>query len=305
MANERAFFLGHYIAQTGYELLLADMLWYPKDRMAIVNHMIASRVEGVILSGPPSLESPVNSAVLKRFAEANIPTVLVSSASVKETPTVNSDFAGGFYRLAQHLIEVGHRRLTLLLSAHPESSWHGVLRCRGFTQAIQDAGGVVRAPEAVESYRKAWDGDSLQGEVLYYSGPTKGPFSAFDLPQEAMNTLLDRGYTADAILASNDDWAAGVISVCLRRGIDVPRQLAVTGFDNSNLGKLCVVPITTASQESDETCRIAVELLLKRMAGSEEAHADIILASPIIIRESSGGGLHGLGRRKIERQQAL
>jgi len=114
---------------------------------------------------------------------------------------------------------------------------------------------------------------------------------AFDLPQAAMERLLDQGFSADAVMASNDEWAASVVSVCLRRGIDVPRQLAVTGFDNSAIAKLSPVPITTASQQNEEACRLAVDLLMRRMNGSVEKDSHMVIPCPIIIRASSGGGM--------------
>ena len=291
VANERAYYLGRNIIKTGYELLLADSLWYPPNVPTRIDHMISSRVEGFIFSGPSSVESGFNSAILKQLGEAHIPTVLVSSSSVKGVSTVNSDFADGFYQLTRHLLDVGHRRLTLLLASHPESYWHGVKRLEGFVRAIQEAGGQVRPPTSVNEYRNVWNGGGIQGEVLYSTDASKGPFCSFDLPQDAMEKLLDNGFTADALLASNDEWAAGVISVCIRRGVDVPRHLAVTGFDNSNIAKLSPVPITTASQQSEETCRIAVDLLVKRMQGLEETDSDILLPCPIIIRASSGRGM--------------
>lgn len=301
VAHERAYYLGHYISQTGYDLLLADVTWYQKNPVSMVNYMIDSRVEGIVFSGPSAIDSPENMQLLDRMEKANIPVVFISSESVKGIPTINADFADGFYQLTKHLISNGRRRLTLLLSGHPESAWHGVHRWKGFTKAIEEAGGEVRPPMAVNEYLKAWTGDSLQGEVVYSTADIGSRFSPFDSPQYIMEQLLDRGFSSDALVASNDDWAASAISVCIRRGIDVPGELAVTGFDNSNIAKLSPVQITTASQQSDDACRLGIDLLVKRMNGAKETTASILIPCPIIIRESSGGNLKSRARHSTKK----
>lgn len=291
VANERALHLGRFIMKTGYEIWLADSLWLPANSDTLLDRLFAARVEGFVFSGPSGLDSDANSQIIAQLTEANVPIVGLSAPAAKNVTTVNADFAGGFDQLAKHLIEIGHRRLTLLLAQHPASSWHGVQRQAGFIKAIQKAGGQVAPPVAVQDYRPRWSGKGLQGEVIYATDTSREPFMAFDIPQSTMERLLDHGFSADAVMASNDEWAASVISVCLRRGLDVPRQLAVTGFDNSAISKLSPIPITTASQQNEEACRIAVDTLLRRMQGSEEADSNITIPCPIIVRASSGGGM--------------
>lgn len=287
VVNERAHFLGQYIAKTGYELLLSDVLWHPKGTEAIVDHMLASRVEGVVFSADSSLERGVIQQIFARFRKTNIPVVCVSHEPIKGISVVNSDFAKGFRSLTEHLIENGHRRLSLLLASRPEHTWHDPLRVAGFTQAIESAGGRVADATSVGSYRSKWKGTGIQGEVLYYAGKMDTIFAPSRAPQKAMEILLDAGFDSDALLASNDEWASSAVSVCLRRGISVPDQLAVTGFDDSDLATLCPVPLTTVSQQSDETCRIAVEILMKRLQGGNDPGQTIILPCRLVVRSSS------------------
>ncbi len=287
VVNERAHFLGQYIAKTGYELLLSDVLWHPKGTESIVDHMLASRVEGVIFSAGASLDRSINHRIFERFRKANIPVVCVSHEPTKGIPVVNSDFAEGFRLLTEHLIESGHRRLTLLLACHPAHTWHDPLRLAGFTEAIEDAGGRVSSAVAVDRYKPEWKGKGVQGEVLYYTGQQDSIFSPSLAPQHAIGMLLDSGFSSDALVASNDEWASSAVSVCLRRGISVPGQMAITGFDDSDLASLCPVPLTTVSQQSDETCRIAIELLMKRMQGGQDRAQNVVLPCRLIVRSSS------------------
>jgi len=287
VVSERAHFLGQYIAKTGYELLLSDVLWHPKGTQTIVDHMLASRVEGVVFSAGGSLEREVIAQIFARFRRANIPVVCVSHESMEGISVVNSHFAEGFRSLTEHLIENGHRRLSLLLASRPNHTWHDPLRLAGFTQAIKAAGGRVAEARPVESYRSKWKGAGIQGEVLYYTGKMDTIFAPSRAPQKAMEILLDAGFNGDALLASNDEWASSAVSVCLRRGIGVPDQLAVTGFDDSDLATLCPVPLTTVSQRSDETCRMAVEILMKRLQGSNDPAQTIVMPCRLVVRSSS------------------
>jgi LacI family transcriptional regulator len=287
VVNERAHFLGQYIAETGYELLLSDVLWHPKGTEAVVDHMLASRVEGVVFSAGASMDRSVNHRIFDRFRKANIPVVCVSHEPTKGIPVVNTDFAEGFRLLTEHLIASGHRRLSLLLACHPEHTWHDPLRLAGFTEAIENAGGRVAPAVAADHYKPEWKGRGIQGEVIYYTGAQDSIFSASQAPQHAVGMLLDAGFNSDALLASNDEWASSAVSVCLRRGISVPGQMAVTGFDDSDLAVLCPVPLTTVSQQSEETCQIAVDLLMKRMRGGQDRAQTVVLPCKLIVRSSS------------------
>jgi len=297
VASERAMHLGTLIRNTGYDLLLADTLWYANEADVIIDHMLASRVEGFIVSGPSFLESFEHTSVFHKLAKTDLPMVLISSKPISGVPTINSDFAAGFTALTDHLISVGRKRLTLLLAAPPDSVWHGSRRVIGFTDAIKEHGGKVLPPRSICEYRPLWGSEELQGEILYHAGPISQLASPLTLPQEAMEALLNRGYQGDAVLASNDEWALAVVSTCMRRGIDVPRDIAVTGFDNSDLASVSPVRITSALQQSEIACRIAVEQLVSRMTGKAISAGETLVPCPIVIRESSGGGILSLRHR--------
>ncbi len=290
VVNERALWLGRAIAETGYELLLSDLQWHSSSSvLALVRHMIASRIEGFIFSGGIPFDDRESHTLLHLIAEAGIPAVLISAPHLPGIPAVNADFETGFYDLTRHVIGTGRRRLTLLLSAHPESWWHGVSRHRGFCRAIQAAGGSVSEPLPISAYRQPrWrDDDSLQGEVLFYDGEPGGLYQPFTPSQMAMGHLLDHRFGTQGLIVTNDEWAFGAISVCLQRGIDLPRAFAVTGFDDSALATAGPLPITSASQQSEETCRVVVQELMQRMAGESSGSRDLLIPCPVVVREST------------------
>ncbi len=286
--NERAIHLGHSLAKTGYDLLLADWLWQTHDNiLSLVRHMLASRIEGFIFSGSGGQDDPTTRTIFQTLQEAEIPSVFISSPSLPDVPAVNADFEGGFYALTRHLLSTGRRRLTLLLASAPEAQWHGALRHRGFCRAIEEAGGRVREPALFGQYSPQWR-SGIEGEVIFCDQPiAKGYNDIFTRPRTIMSHLLDHGFETDGLLATNDEWAAAAIAICIARGVAIPEAFAVTGFDNSYLSTLGPVPITSASQESEATCQLAVDLLLARMKGERPEARNYLIPTPLIERAST------------------
>ena len=82
----------------------------------------------------------------------------------------------------------------------------------------------------------------------------------------AAQRLLDMADRPSAIFASNDDMAAGVLAVAHDRGIELPGQLSVAGFDDTTLARTVWPPLTTIHQPKDELGELAIDVLIHRMA---------------------------------------
>ncbi|HWL53153.1 MAG TPA: LacI family DNA-binding transcriptional regulator [Chthoniobacteraceae bacterium] len=290
VANERAFHLGRAIAPTGYELLVGDWQWHTiSSVLTLVRHMLASRVEGFIFSDAATFNHADTEAILALINSANLPAVILSAPHRPNIPAINADFETGFYDLTRHLLATGRRRLTLQLATAVEQGWHTALRYRGFCRAIEEAGGTLHPPLPVGEYRSRWKkGRGIQGEILI-AGRTRQAtfFSPYGDAIAAYEHLFTHRFTTDGIVASNDQWAAAIVNTAIRHGISIPERFAVTGFDNSHLAMLSPVPITSASQESEKTCELAVKTLLDRMRGDRQPASDILIPCPLALRASS------------------
>ena len=291
--NERAYHLGKAIGATAHEFLVGDWLWHSgSSLLSLVRLMLASRVEGIIFSDAATFTHADTREILALINSADIPAVIISAPHQPNIPAINADFEQGFYDLTRHLLSTGRERLTLQLADRAESSWHGILRQRGFCRAIQEAGGVVHDALSVWEYRKRWKSRGLQGEILFATPPaapwTPAPFSfQHDLAQQVYESLFQKDFATEGIVASNDEWAASIINTGLRHGLSVPGTFGVTGFDNSFLSTMGPVPITTASQETEQTCRMAVDILLQRIQGNREPGATVLMPCPLLLREST------------------
>jgi LacI family transcriptional regulator len=223
--------------------------------------LVASGVDGVILP-PPLCDS---AAVLGALAQTQTPAVAVATGRpVGTVSAVRIDDLAAARAMTRHLIELGHRRIGFI-KGHPNQTASGQ-RFEGYLEALSEA--------------KIAPSDSLvaQGYFTYRSG------------MEAAERLLDAEAPPTAIFASNDDMAAATVAVAHRRGLDVPRDLTVCGYDDSALATTVWPELTTIRQPIAEMSREAVILLAdeirSRRNGEEPRHRQALLDFALIRRQS-------------------
>ena len=226
-----------------------------------IRRLVKGGIDGVVLPAPlcDSEES------LKAVREAGLPAVLVASG--KPAPDMSAISINNFEAaraMTRHLLELGHRRIGFI-NGHPNQTATGQ-RFHGYVEAMTEAGLSVDADQVAQGY------------FTYRSG------------LEAAEKLLDSGRPT-AIFASNDDMAAATMAVAHRRGLDVPSDLAVTGFDDTPLAATVWPALTTIHQPIAEMAREAVRLLVEqirsRRGGSEPQVMHKMLKFTLVKRESS------------------
>jgi len=230
---------------------------------AAAARLVASGVDGIIL--PPPLCDFAD--VTKALHEANIPAVAVATG--KPPPDVSAvriDDFGAAQAMTRHLIGLGHRRIGFI-KGHPNQT-ASRQRHEGHLAALAEAG-IAADPALV-----------AQGYFTYRSG------------FEGAEMLLAVDPAPTAIFASNDDMAAATVAVAHRRGLDVPRDLTVVGFDDSALATTVWPELTTIRQPIADMSRQAVILLTdeirSRRAGEKAQHPHALQAFALIRRESDG-----------------
>jgi LacI family transcriptional regulator len=222
-----------------------------------------AEAEGVIL--PPPLSESV--PILTELALANTPVVTVAMGKLYPNAlNVRIDDFAAAKEMTEYLIGLGHRRLGLI-TGHPEHI-ASKERERGFRAAVADAR-LRRDDFAVE-----------QGFFTFRSG------------LDAAEKLLALPHPPTAIFASNDDMGAAAISVAHRRGLRVPGDLTVVGFDDTAPATTVWPELTTIRQPVSAMGAAALHLLLEdlrsRRRGGESLSQEIVLEHEMIIRESSG-----------------
>jgi LacI family transcriptional regulator len=233
------------------------------EQAEVARRFAKSEVEGVILP-PPLSESR---AILAELEAIGIPVVTVARGEPDPASlNVRIDDFEAAREMTRTLLELGHRNIGFI-KGHPNHvASHD--RHRGFLQALNDYGvDSIAAP--IE-----------QGYFTYRSGLA------------ATERLLGRPQPPSAIFASNDDMAAAAVSVAHRRGLHIPGDLSIVGFDDTSLATNVWPELTTVKQPIAEMAEAAVELLLaslrSRRSGGDEQPAERVLDHSLITRESAG-----------------
>jgi LacI family transcriptional regulator len=168
--------------------------------------------------------------------------------------------------MTRYLLGLGHRRIGFI-KGHPNQSVSNQ-RLHGFLDVLRDAG-IDQDPALIQ-----------QGYFDYRSG------------MAAAEKLLHGAERPTAIFAANDDMAAATVAVATRLGIQVPRDLSVTGFDDTPISSIVYPALTTIRQPIAAMGRSAIDLLLsevKRLRDHEKrAPAEELLPHALIKRESTG-----------------
>ena len=226
-------------------------------------HLVDARVEGVILPPPLSESIPI----LSELASSETPVVTVAMGqNYQNALNVRIDDFRAASEMTQYLVDLGHRRIAHI-TGHPNHV-ATIERERGFRATVERAG-LRPAHVFVE-----------QGHFTFRSG------------MEAAERLLDLDPRPTAVFASNDDMAAAVIGVAHRRGLAVPGDISVVGFDDTSPATTVWPELTTIRQPVSAMADAAIELLLvalrERRAGEPPQVVDQVLDHEMVIRGSSG-----------------
>jgi LacI family transcriptional regulator len=227
-----------------------------------VSMVRSAGVGGVILTSPIC----DNADILNELIAARIPLVRIAPADNVGVdaiaPSVGMDDRSAAADITRHLIELGHRRIAIILGDPTHSSNNE--RWAGFNRAL-DAAGLTLDP-------------TLIGQGLY----------TFETGLDAARILLNRPDRPTAIFAQNDDMAAGAIVAAGELGIAVPAQLSVVGFDDSQIASTVWPRITTIRQPIRAMAQAATDALVKILEGSHRPPEHRLMPYELIVRESSG-----------------
>ena len=230
---------------------------------AVVRELAGVAVDGVLL--PPPLSESVE--LINLLARAQLPVVAVATSDDGDNlSSVGIDDYEAARALARHVTSLGHRKIGFIRGDPNQVA--SLRREQGFLAALSEAS--IEAPEA---YR-------VQGYFTYRSG------------LDAAQKLLDLNAAPTAIIASNDDMAAAVVAVAHRRGLDVPADLTVCGFDDTALATTMWPELTTIKQPIVDMSRTAVDLLLEKIRAAQSgvvARRKHVVMEFFLIRRQSDG----------------
>lgn len=226
------------------------------ERENVAAYVAAGHVDGVLL-----ISSHENDPLIGSLLEQGVPTVAcgIPLGYADQVPSVSVDEVGGARTMVAHLRAAGRRRIGMI--AGP----------------LDTPGGRFR----LEGYRQTLGADFDERLVAY------GDYSAAS-GAAAMEALLDSGVGSDgidAVFAASDLMAAGAITTLRQRGLRVPEDIAVGGFDDSALAATLDPPLTTMRQPFDRISSEMVTLLLEVIEGAPQK--SVTIPASLVVRRSA------------------
>lgn len=246
------------LAKRGYHMILASSGSSPKREAELLVSMVDMRVEGVILcSGVSNIE------FLADYKKYNTPLVAIGRGT--DMDYSDASISGNNYTGAQiatrYLLE-GNNEHIIYIDGHPEYS--GVMQKReGFLVAMQEAG------------RSVDESCIFAKEHSYEHG--------FNV----VNQLLDEKRPFSAIFAGSDLIAVGVVQALNARGVKIPDEVEVVGFDNIILSEMVEPRLTTMHKPHEDMAQKAVDMLFKVVDGTMDQLRHITVDPRLIVRRTT------------------
>ncbi len=249
------------LRRVGYELVV-----HPCDRnspefLNDIRQLVSrQKLDGMVIL-PPVSENPALAELLR---DLHCPYIRILSAALDDPGNlVQSMDRQSAAEVAEHLAKLGHTRIAMIVG--PPTYRSSQERLEGFSNALAERG-LSLAPQYL-----------AEGQYTFESGAA------------CAEMLLSRTPRPTAIFAGNDETAAGVYRTAYLRGLRIPHDLTIIGFDDSPLASRLCPSLTTMHQPIRDMGRMAAEKLIAKISRTSPAASAATTVFPhLVVRESSG-----------------
>lgn len=242
--------------EAGYDILFINI--DPADEPGLSS--VANRVRGWAVDGA-LLIAPVADQHYDDMVEQfdGLPLVQLDVAAGVDVPSVIIDQHLGGYRITEHVIQLGHRAICELRGP---LDWHGAVARHAGLEAALAAHGLASV-------------GSVEGNWTAESG------------YQAVESLLEMGHFT-ALIAANDQMALGAISALSARGLGVPDDISVVGFDDIPEARFFAPPLTTVRQDFSMVGHSGLEMLIAMIEQPEKGpYRQRVIEPTLVVRESA------------------
>jgi DNA-binding LacI/PurR family transcriptional regulator len=241
----------------GFELLVANTNYVPDRLVKSVRQLLGRRVAGLA-----AIVSEMEPELVRELKRASIPVVISGvKVTAPHITNIKVNCRKGMQRIVDHLHALGHRRMVIV---DHHSSLEGIGERRSaFLDGISRLGSAEDSCVLTES-------DSFEGG------------------RQAVRDLIGGGFQATAIVCVNDRIAIGVLKELHERGIRVPEDISVTGFDNIAYSEYIRPALTTADIPRAEIGRLAFQAMIAPRRSWPAAGREIVVDPELVVRESTG-----------------
>ena len=245
--------------QNGYHILVSSSHSDKKEIESMLKVMRSGRVDGLIIMSPH-----LDSTSLNDYLTDDLPVVLLNcSISEKANESIIIDNFNGANQMVRHLIKHGHKRIAIIKGE--ENNFDAEERLKGYRSALYDAG--------IELNPKL----ELPGNFNEESGYT------------AMKKILNLKPRPTAVFASNDAMAIGAISAIQNKGLRIPEDIAICGFDDVPIAKYLKPSLSSVHVPIYDLGTNAALKLFRFIKNENNIQEEkIVLQTTLIVRESCG-----------------
>ena len=260
---ENPFFLDIFRAlesdahRRGYEVLVANTDYRARQLVSSVHLMMGRRLAGLAV-----IVSEMEPSLIQELTESNLPIVFYDVGTpARNISNIKVRYEKGMQRVVEYLYSVGHRRMAFV--GHHTSLEPLLDRKKSFLDTM-----------------KRYAGEVEHATVADHDGPVGG--------QQATRQLLASGFKPTAIICVNDFMALGVVRELREHGLEVPRDVSVTGYDNISLSEYAFPPLTTVNIPREMIGHLAFSALVPEHEDAQVRGREFLIDPELVIRESTG-----------------
>ena len=254
--------------KNGYNLLVSHTADKMEKEEGQVEHFREIGVKGLIIAS--LLHTYRKTDYMRELQEVGFPFVLVSYIEDEDVDYVGVDHGMGAFLAGEHLIKLGHDRIGYIQSE--KGNVLGEVRYAGFMKAMEKYGKKVN-----------------EGDIYYL--PYKGEQNYFNSGYEVGNRFSSLKNRPTALCAYNDLSALGFKKAVLEKGMRIPDDVALVGFDDIEMSSQSAITLTTVRQPTFEIGEKAFEILLSKLNGNTK-NFRYLFKPKLIVRKSCGSPLH-------------
>lgn len=250
------------LSERGYTPLLCTQSPGGTSEDEYVEVLLEHGVDGIVFVSGRHADTTANLDRYHRLRDRGVPIVLVNGyAEGVDAPAVSTDDAVAVDLALRHLTTLGHRAIGLAVG--PDRYVPARRKIAAFTAALERLSPGTDPDEHVVSTLFTVEGG-----------------------QAAAGALVDSGHTA--IVCASDLMALGAVRAARARGLSVPGDVSVVGFDDSPLMAFTDPPLTTVRQPVDAMGRAAVTAIVQEISGAKVHRAELLFHPELIVRGSTG-----------------
>jgi len=260
--------------ENGYEILICSTNYDPKRMEVGIRRLLQRKAEGVAI-----LTFGIEQPLVEQLAERNIPLVFVDVGPDRPGVSVlKVNYDHGIRQGVQHLAALGHRKIGFIsgpLTLHSARS-----RMSAFLKALGECGIEARQEWQVEGNH------TFEGGIL------------------CMGRLLEGPIWPSAVMCSNDMTALGALHKAYRIGLRIPDDISIIGFDNIQMTKVMIPPLTSIQMSPIDIANAAVKALKAHIEG-DNPQREYKIDTHLIVRESTDfppGAMSDLGSSRNDKR---